>query len=629
MTSPGERRLRREQAKYLRETEELREKAGIGRRGRRRRRTRTRKAKLNRGLAVAFELSVVVIVIVIAAGLWILARAVSATGHLADARTDIQRVRADLLAGRDATADMRAAQRAAAAANGATHDFVWSSASWLPPIKTVRGITSAIDDLGQHALPDFVSVAPSLRPDVLRIRHNKVALQPLIAAAPAMERAAAAASLARSQVANLPGGWIGLVSSARQKVLTQLTSLAGTVDDISRVASAGPTMLGLHGERRYFVGIQNNAEARATGGLVAAYAVVTANHGTIRVVEHGNDSKLQSFTSPTPVVRMSDEYLAEYGNYKPAQTWITSNVSPNFPDAGTIWAHLWEAETGQHVDGVFGVDPVGLAELLGSVGTVTVPGYQGVFDSANLATFIESTEYAEFPGLNNPFRKNFLGDVGTAVINKLLSGAGSAQTMTHALGRAAGEGHLELWSSQPVEQRHISGTAIAGELSPTTGPYAAVSVNNGFASKLDYYLDRKLVYEAGGCSSSRRSSTISVTLTNNAPRHGLPAYVRIKRLPTDAAPTIERVPNNKLFVFIHGTAGASLLRATLDGRVIPVGANLEQGHPVFMVPVLLRPGVPRTITLNLSEPTSAGDAMTRVQPLARPQATSFDVPRCG
>jgi hypothetical protein len=47
------------------------------------------------------------------------------------------------------------------------------------------------------------------------------------------------------------------------------------------------------------------------------------------------------------------------------------------------------------------------------------------------------------------------------------------------------------------------------------------------------------------------------------------------------------------------------------------------------VPVLLRPGTPRTIVLNLSEPTTSGEATTRVQPLARPQVTDIDVPRCG
>jgi hypothetical protein len=39
--------------------------------------------------------------------------------------------------------------------------------------------------------------------------------------------------------------------------------------------------------------------------------------------------------------------------------------------------------------------------------------------------------------------------------------------------------------------------------------------------------------------------------------------------------------------------------------------------------------VPRTIVLNLSEPTVGGAATTQIQPLARPQVTDFNVPRCG
>jgi hypothetical protein len=583
-----------------------------------------------RRIAVAgLEVAAVLVVLVLAAAVWMFVHGLHAADRLADARNDIARVRADLLAGQSPVADLRAAQRHAAAARADTHDFVWSAASWLPPVETVRGITTAVDTLATDALPDFVAVAPTLRPAALRVSHNKIALAPLVAAAPVMKRAAAAASLARTQIEGLPGGWIGLISSARDKVVTQLTSLAGTVNDISRFTTAGPTMLGLHGERRYFVGIQNNAEARGTGGLVAAYAIVTADHGTIRVVEHGNDGKLQAFTSPTPVTRLDAQYERTYGNYHPAQSWITSNLSPNFPDAGNIWAHMWEAQSGQRVDGAFGVDPIGLADLLGSVGTVTLPGYQGVFDGGNLATYIESTEYADFPGLDNPFRKNFLAAVGTAVIHKLLSGDGDPQVITSTFGKIAGEGHLELWSRHAAEQRQISGTPLAGELSPTTEPFASLTVNNAYASKLDYYLDRTLRYEAGGCSASRRSSTITVTLTNDAPRHGLPAYVRVKQVATDPFPTVQRVPSNKEIVFIHATSGASLLRATLDGRVLPVGSNLERGHPVFTVPVVLRPGVPRTIVLNLSEPTVPGAATTRVQPLARPQVTDFDVPRCG
>ncbi|HEX3707234.1 MAG TPA: DUF4012 domain-containing protein [Mycobacteriales bacterium] len=623
--TPTSDRFRREAERYLRDTDKLRRERRHSKRGRRR---RTPAVRARRALVLGLELGAIVLIVVLAGGAWIFIHALDATGRLSDARTDIQRLRADLLAGRDAGADMEQAQRDAAAARKDTHDFVWGAAAWLPPVKTVRGITVAVDTLATGALPPFVRVGGSLSPGALRVAHNKIALAPLIRAAPTMRQASAAATLARTEVAALPSGWIGLISTARSKVLNELSSLAGQVDDVERFATAGPAMLGEHGTRRYFVGIQNNAESRATGGLVAAYAIVTADHGRIHVTEHGNDTLLQNYTAPSPVVTLGADYRHEYGNYRPAQSWITSNVSPNFPDAGNIWAHLWEQETGEHVDGSFGVDPVGLATILGAVGTVTLPGYPGVFTGANLASFIESTEYAEFPGLNNPARKNFLSKVGTAVLHKMLSGSGNPQAIASALGAAAGGRHLELWSRKPAEQAQIFGTPLSGALTRTTAPFASVSVDNATASKLDYYLNRRLVYQAGGCSGSQRSSTITVTLNNDAPLHGLPSYVRITTL-HDGQPVVEEVPNNELFVFIHATEGASLVHATLDGKTVAVGSGLEAGHPVYLVEVPLAPGVPRTIKLDLTEPTVAGAATTDVQPLARNQLTSFEVPQCG
>jgi hypothetical protein len=598
---------------------------GIGRSGRRRRRRRSR---VRRGAVVALELAVIAIAVVLASAVWVFIHALDATGRLADARSDIERIRADLLANRSALSDMRAAQHDAAAARNDTHDLIWDAASWLPPVKTVRGITSAVDTLARASLPDVVKVGSRLSPSRLRVGPNRIAIAPLVSAAPTMRQAAAAAVLARTEVAGLPGGWIGLISTARDKVLQELTSLAGSLDDVARVATAGPTMLGEHGLRRYFVGIQNNAESRATGGLVAAYAVVTADRGTIRVVEHGSDAKLEAYHAASPVVSLGAQYEAEYGNYHPAQDWITTNLSPHFPYAADIWAHLWQRQTGEHIDGSFGVDPVALSDLLGAIGPVTVPGYHGEFSGANLATFVESTEYAVFPGIDNPLRKNFLADLANAVLDKLLGGAGDPAAITASLGHAAGGGHLELWSRRAAEQAQISGTPLADELPATAAPFAAVDVDSATASKLDFYLDRTLQYRAGSCSAARRNSTITVTLTNDAPRHGLPAYVRYVTEP-DGRNVVERVPTNRLYVFIHATQDAALLGATLDGRPVAVGSGVELGHAVYLVEVTLPPGAPQTIVLRLSEPVVPGAAATAVQPMARPQRTSFDVPTCG
>jgi hypothetical protein len=579
-------------------------------------------------LSIAVEILVIVLVLVIAAAVWIAIHAVDAAGRLDAVHDDIARVRADLIADRNPNADLREAQVDAHAAEHDTHDPVWFLASWVPPVRTVRGLSSAVDSLATKALPPVVTVGSTLEPAKLRVAPDRIALAPLRAAAAPLTSADTALTQARDQVAALPGGWFGLLNETRNKVASELTSLTGSIGDAARFARAGPDMLGQHGLQRYFVGIQNNAESRATGGLVAAYAIVTADHGTIHVVQRGNDSRLRDPSHPT--VSLGSDYDGVYGNYGPSRHWITSNLSPNFPDAADIWAHLWQAQSRQHIDGVFGVDPFGLAAMLGATGEVSVAGYPGVYTGANLARFIESKEYAVFAGTDQTaLRKGFVSKVAGAVLHKLLSGSGSASAITTALGRAAGEGHLALWSATSADEAQISGTPLAGELPAGRGPFASLSIDSATGSKLDYYLDRSLDYRAGSCSGSTRDSTITVRLRNDAPRHGLPAYVRLtgnRDLGTRFV--VEKVPRNRLFVFIHATAGAALLNATNDGRPMQVGSGIERGHPVYSTEVTVDPGAVRTLTIHLQEPVTPGPVATQVQPMARAQRTVLDVPAC-
>lgn len=583
---------------------------------------------MRRPLLIVVELALVGVVLSVVAAVWIFIHAIAAAGRLSEARDDVLRVRQDLVAGRDAGADLAAAEKDAGAANSDTHDFIWRAASWLSPVQTMRGITAALDTVATQALPEVVKVGPSLRPGKLRVTHNRIALAPLTAAAPTLASAATATARARDEVAGLPAGWIGPLTDARDKVLSELTSLAGSADDASRFAQAGPAMLGEHGPRRYFVGIQNNAEARATGGLVAAYAIVTADHGTIKVVQHGSDSELRSST--TPVASLPPEYLDIYGNYHPAQLWIASNLSPNFPVAASIWAALWQRQSGEHIDGVFGVDPYGLAAMLSAAGPVQVSGYEGTFTGANLAAYIESGEYATFSGLGDQqLRKQFLSSVADAVVHKLLSGSGNPQTITSALGSSAGKGDLELWSARSAEEARISGTPLAGEIPSLRTPFASLSIDSATGAKLDYYLDRTLTYQAGSCSGSTRNATVTVRLVNEAPRIGLPAYVRLRGdLNAGRSLVVESVPRNIDLVWVHTSAGSALTGATLDGKSIAVSSGVEAGHAVFGARVGLDPGTARTLVLHVQEPVLPGPVLTQVQPMARPQHTVIDAPAC-
>lgn len=555
---------------------------------------------------------------------WIGIRAHSAASNLSATRTAVSNVRADLVAGRDATPDLQAAQRDAAAADNDTHDPVWFLASWLPPVRTVRGLASVANDLAQHVLPPVVEVGPTVTPSKLRTAPGTIALAPLQAAAPKLTEAEVATARARNEVAGLPGGWFGPIGSARTKVLDQLTSLSGSLDAAARFARVGPSMLGADGPRRYFVAEQNNAESRGTGGLIAGYAIVEADHGHISVVQQGSNA---AFRAPRrPVMQLGADFNQLYGNLDPTSSWFQSNLSPDFPTTASIWAHLWEAQTGQHIDGVIGIDPVALAALLDVTGPVTVPGYAGPLTGANLTNFVEAKEYAVFTGADQGPRKAFLSRVAKVILGKLLAGGGDSQGLATAMGREAGTSHLSIWSAHPAEQAEISGTPLAGEIPVTRAPFASLTVDNVGASKLDYYLERALTYRATSCSGPTRPATITVRLKNTAPVRGLPPYVTIRG---DLPSGNESIANNHVLVYVHTSDGARLTDATLNGKQLGVSTGTERGHPVYYFDTVLAPGVPQTAVLHLTEPIPHGPPQTKVQPLARPQVTNLDVPTCG
>lgn len=53
-----------------------------------------------------------------------------------------------------------------------------------------------------------------------------------------------------------------------------------------------PSMLGADGPRRYVAVFENTAEARGTGGLPGAFAVLRAERGRLSFEHFGNDTEL-------------------------------------------------------------------------------------------------------------------------------------------------------------------------------------------------------------------------------------------------------------------------------------------------------------------------------------------------
>ncbi|MFD5742897.1 DUF4012 domain-containing protein [Streptomyces massasporeus] len=511
---------------------------------------------------------------------------------------------------------VRSAAGHAARARSLTTGPAWFPAAHLPvvggPFRTVRGIAEASDRLTRDVLSPLARTVAELGSTGTDDgRHLDLAA--LRRVAPLLEEASRSAAEVRADVDDLPHGtWLPTTDRARAELARQLDQFTPLAHDAAAAAKLLPPILGAQGPRRYLAVFENTAEARGTGGLPGAFAVLTADRGRLSFEYFGNDIELSKAHAD---IDLGAEYEGLYGPGAPTRTWVNSNMSPHFPYAARIWAAAWQRHSGQTVDGAFGLDPGAVSGLLAASGPARLPD-GSVVAAHNVVDLSERASYTLHPDFQR--RKAYFLEVARAVAIRLLGASTDPPRRTalfSALHRQLGEGRIKAWSAHPEEQRELLGRSFGGALPEGPAPMAGLVVNNAAGTKLDYYLDRQLVWAPGRCVGGQREVTATVRLTNRAPVRGLPPYV-IQRV--DAPRYATRPGDNRLLVSYYASAEATLSGATLDGRPTQVSHGAERGHPVFTLDVELPARSTRTLVLHLLEQPSDRPPLVLRQPLVHP-----------
>jgi hypothetical protein len=523
---------------------------------------------------------------------------------------------------------LRSAADHAGRAHRYTSGPVWYLAARIPvlgdPLRSVCGAAWAADRVTSEVLPPLAGVATDLGGRARR-GDPRIDLTVLREAGGELERAARAAAETRAATARLPHHtWLPPVDRARMGLSGQLDRLAPTAADAATAARVFPAMLGERARRRYLVIFQNSAEARGTGGLPGAFAVLSAHAGRLAFEDFGNDTEMKHARAQ---VDLGAEYTAAYGQNDPTGTWVNGNLSPHFPYAARIWSDAWRRHSRRPVDGVIALDPGAMAGLLGAAGPARLPGGTMV-SAANVVDLTERSSYAAYRDTKR--RKDFFVSVAEAGAGRLISASADVRRLPRlllALHRQLGAGRIVAWSAHASEQRELERRHFAGALPDGPAPFAGLVVNNAAGSKLDYYLDRRLEWAPGACGPGGRKVTVSVTLTNRAPASGLPPYVTQRG---DDPPYATHPGDNRLTVSYFATSGADLASAELDGRTQLVAAATERGHPVFTLDVELPARSTRRITFRLVERPDTRTPVVLDQPLvSRLRSVVRPVRPCG
>ena len=215
-------------------------------------------------------------------------------------------------------------------------------------------------------------------------------------------------------------------------VAKQITQIAGLDfnpirDEVTAVIRASSWLVGADAPKRYMIAFQNSAEARGTGGILGAFAIIDLNKSSFSVVRTGSNAVLYSLKDVP--VKVPAEFTKLYG--KNPAILQNSNLSPHFPFGAEIWMGLWKKQFEEQLDGVIAVDPSALSYVLKATGPITLQSGE-VITSDNVVSETLQKAYKRYEKDNNA-RKQYLVDILDAAASKITSGQYSKIEMVRAI----------------------------------------------------------------------------------------------------------------------------------------------------------------------------------------------------
>lgn len=176
-----------------------------------------------------------------------------------------------------------------------------------------------------------------------------------------------------------------------------------------------PITLDLLGDRypqRYLILLQNNHEARATGGFIGSYLMIDINDGEITKFELKDVYESDG--------QMYEEVAPPEGLHKITENWRMrdANYSPDFPTSAQQVMWFLEHEKGPTVDTVIAINQRVIENILKYMPPIQMPGLEIEITAENFTWMFSYLIEAKFSETSSP--KQFLMDFAPILKDQLL-----------------------------------------------------------------------------------------------------------------------------------------------------------------------------------------------------------------
>lgn len=253
-------------------------------------------------------------------------------------------------------------------------------------------------------------------------------------------------------------------------------------------------MLGAEGDRVYLLAAQNSAEIRASGGFPGAMGVVRITDGVLVVEDfHKVYDVLASYTPAKAEITTQENNLFHGGLSAPRD----ADYCPDFERVAYIWALGYEAEQGEHIDGVISATPALVQRLL-KAADKEIKLFDGtVLNGDNAVKVLQHDLYFDyFSNDNYVASRGVVSDQLFAdAAKKAMDAVTEDMDMSSLTGilSAAGDSFkdrtLMLWMEDSQEQEILRKLGWNGGLNTDPQkPQAGIYYNCIVASKMGYFL---------------------------------------------------------------------------------------------------------------------------------------------
>ena len=372
-----------------------------------------------------------------------------------------------------------------------------------------------------------------------------------------------------------------------------------------------PVFLRLLGNRyihRYLILLQNDAEARPTGGFIGSYLIVDMNDGYVTKTEfhdvYETDGQLkENIPAPEDIAKVTNNWRMRDSNY-----------SPDFAISAEKAAWFLQKENGPSVDTVIAINQHVLTDLFDVTGPIKVEGLNAPLTKDNWGLVISYMVESKLSGINDP--KMILRSFIPAFQKQLIESK-SWDKLIKVLTNALREHDIMLYSRNTDIQDFFDELGVSGRVIRTkpNEDYLQVITTSIGGNKSDLYMQQNLrhvtVISPDGTIKDDMTITRRDTWTSAEIKKWL---ANLKPFGFDQiSDTVLYILGkgpNKSYMKIYVPEGSTLTAANgIDKKDVETRDDPEIQKTFFMFEMDIAPGEEKSVTLSYQLPVKLNVAL--------------------